>query len=84
MTFFETTAQQNKLATIGREMMNFSEYYGNLSKLTDDQLRTLNDLSHVGHMLTRFGTTFGVTVADFTDQDRKLIVDFINNKLNVQ
>ena len=84
MTFFETTAQQNKLATIGREMMDFSEYYGNLSKLTDDQLRTLNELSHVGHMLTRFGTTFGVTVADFTDQDRKLIVDFINNKLNVQ
>jgi len=86
-TFFESTPAQKQLANIGRDMMLFSEEYGKihgLKAVTDDGLRTLNNLSQVGHMLTHFGANFGVTVKDFTDEDRKLIVDFINKKVDIQ
>ena len=48
---FEATTEEKTLATAGREMMNYSEEYGKLhglKKVTDNGLRTLNELSHVG------------------------------------
>jgi len=87
MTFFEATAQQKQLANIGRAMMDFSEEYGKIHGLravTDDGLRTLNELSQVGNMLTQVGGVWGTTSDDFTDADRQLIVEFINKTLIVE
>ena len=87
MTFFEATPQQKQLANIGRAMMDYSEEYGKINGLkavTDDGLRTLNELSHVGNMLTHFGANYGTSAKDFTDADRKLIVEFMNKTLIVE
>jgi hypothetical protein len=86
-TFFEATPQQKKLANIGRAMMDWSENYGRehgLAKVTDNGLRTLNDLSHVGGKLAHFGAPFGTSQADFSDADRKLIVDFCNKTVDIE
>jgi hypothetical protein len=80
MAFFEATKEQKQLATIGRQMMDYSENYGKINGLkavTDDGLRTLNNLSHVGNALTHFGATFGTTINDFSEEDRELIVQWM-------
>ena len=87
VTFFEATPQQKQLADIGRAMMDWSENYGKiygLKAVTDDGLRTLNEMSHVGNMLAHFGAAYGTKAKDFTDADRKLIVDFINKKVDIE
>ena len=84
ITFFEATTEQKKLAKIGREMMNYSEEYGKINGLkavTDDGLRTLNEMSHVGNMLTRFGATYGTSAKDFNDADRELIVSWMQGSI---
>jgi hypothetical protein len=86
-TFFEATAQQKQLAAIGRDMMDWSEEYGKihgLRRVTDNGLRTLNNLSHVGHKLTQVGGVWGTTVKDFDEADRKLIVDFMQKKVDIE
>ena len=86
MAFFEATQEQKQLAAIGRDMMDYSENYGKefgLRNVTDDGLRTLNNLSHVGNMLTRVGGAWGTTVNDFTDEDRKLIVAFMQKEVDI-
>ena len=87
MQFFEVTEQQKQLARIGDAMMNFSEEYGKthgLKGVTDEGLRTLNNLSHVGHMLTHFGAPFGTTQKDFTEADQKLIVSFMQKTVDIE
>ena len=87
MTFFEATKEQKQLAAIGRQMMDFSENYGKehgLRDVTDNGLRTLNELSHVGNMLTHYGATFGTTIKDFTEADRELIVQFMQKKVDIE
>ena len=87
MAFFEATQEQKQLAKIGRDMMDFSEEYGKihgLRRVTDNGLRTLNNLSHVGHKLTQVGGVWGTTVKDFDDADRKLITDFMQNKVDIE
>jgi hypothetical protein len=87
MTFFETTESQKKLARIGQQMMDFSEYYGQthpLNKLTDEQLSELNELSHVGNMLTYYGAPFGTSRKDFSDKDMQLIARFMKKTLDTQ
>jgi len=86
MAFFEATTEQKQLATIGREMMNYSEEYGKihgLGPVTEDGLRTLNNLSHVGNALTHFGATFGTTAKDFSDEDRELIVSWMQGTITI-
>ena len=86
-TFFEATPKQKQLADIGRAMMDWSENYGKefgLKAVTDDGLRTLNNMSHVGNMLTHFGAPMGTREKDFTDADRKLIVDFMNKEVDIE
>lgn len=86
-TYFEVTAEQKKLARIGQSMMDYSENYGKefgLKAVTDDGLRTLNNLSHVGNMLTHFGAPWGTKTKDFSDADRKLITDFINKTVDIE
>ena len=87
MTFFEATAQQKQLATIGRQMMDFSEEYGKingLARVTDDGLRVLNELSHVGNMLTHYGANWGTTLKDFTDADLALIAKFMKKEVDIE
>ena len=87
MAFFEATKEQKQLATIGRQMMDFSEDYGKihgLKAVTDDGLRTLNNLSHVGNALTHYGATFGTTANDFTDEDRELIAQWMQGAVVVE
>ena len=87
MAFFEATQEQKQLATIGRQMMDYSEEYGKLHGLkavTDDGLRTLNNLSHVGAALTHFGATFGTTAKDFSDEDRELIVQWMQKSVVIE
>jgi hypothetical protein len=86
-TYFEATPKQKELADIGRDMMNWSEEYGKINGLkavTDDGLRTLNNLSHVGNLLTQFGAPYGTTQSDFTEADRKLIADWMQKKVDIE
>jgi len=86
-TYFEATPQQKQLANIGREMMNFSEEYGKihgLKAVTDDGLRTLNNLSHIGYMLTSFGAVYGSTKKDFSEADMELISNFMQKKVDIE
>ena len=86
-SFYEATAQERKLISVGREMMDYSEEYGKiygLKAVTDDGFRTLNNLSHVGGMLTRFGTTFGTTAQNFTEEDRELIVAWMQKAVVIE
>jgi len=86
MAFFEATQEQKQLATIGRQMMDFSEDYGKihgLKAVTDDGLRTLNNLSHVGNALTHFGANWGTTAKDFSEEDRELIVQWMQGTVTV-
>jgi len=87
MAFFEATTEQKQLATIGREMMNYSEEYGKINGLkavTDAGLTTLNNLSHVGNALTHFGATFGTSAKDFNDEDRELIVSWMQGTVEIE
>ena len=87
MAYFEATQEQKQLATIGRQMMDYSEEYGKihgLKAVTDDGLRTLNNLSHVGAALTHFGATFGTTAKDFSEEDRELIVQWMQKSVVIE
>jgi len=87
MAIFEATQEQKQLATIGREMMNYSEEYGKihgLGPVTEDGLRTLNNLSHVGNALTHFGATWGTTAKDFSEEDRELIVQWMQKRIVIE
>ena len=87
MAYFEATAEQKQLATIGRQMMDYSEEYGKihgLKAVTDDGLRTLNNLSHVGNALTHFGATWGTTAKDFSEEDRELIVQWMQKRIVIE
>ena len=86
-TFFESTPEQKQLADMGRAMMDYSENYGKefgLKMVTDNGLRMLNELSHVGYMLTTVGASFGAAEKDFDAAERKLIVDFANKKVDIE
>ena len=85
--FFEATPQQKQLANIGREMMDFSEEYGKIHGLkgvTDDGLRTLNNLSQVGNMLTHFGALYGTSKKDFTEADIELITNWMQKTVDIE
>ena len=85
--FFAPTKEQKQLADIGRAMMDYSENYGKihgLKAVTDDGMRTLNNLSQVGNMLTTYGAAYGATINDFTDVDMKLISDFMQEKVDIE
>ena len=87
MAYFEATQEQKQLAQIGREMMDFSEQYGvkhGLKNVTDEGLRTLNNLSHVGNMLTRYGATFGTTIKNFSQEDLELIARFMKKEVDIE
>tara|TARA_B110000977_G_C10666638_1_gene334008 strand:+ start:40 stop:324 length:285 start_codon:yes stop_codon:yes gene_type:complete len=80
---FETPQAQKQLATIGRQMQDYSEEFGKvhgLKHLKEGGLRVLNELSQVGGMLYRYGVTFGTKFTDFTDEDLQLIARFMKGE----
>jgi hypothetical protein len=82
MAYFEATKEQKQLATIGRDMMNYSEEYGKihgLKAVTDNGM-----LSHVGNMLTQYGAPYGTTIKDFTDEDQALIASWMQKKVDIE
>lgn len=87
MAYFEATQEQKQLAKIGRDMMNYSEEYGKihgLGPVTEDGMRTLNNMSHVGNMLTHYGAAFGTAAKDFSDEDRELIVQWMQGTITIE
>tara|TARA_B110000503_G_C6849418_1_gene290165 strand:- start:79 stop:363 length:285 start_codon:yes stop_codon:yes gene_type:complete len=80
---FETPQAQKQLAAVGRQMQDYSEDFGKvhgLKQLKEGGLRILNELSHVGGMLIRFGVVFGSSMKDFTDEDLQLIARFMKGE----
>ena len=81
---FETSTSHKQLATVGRQMQDYSENFGKehgLKHLKEGGLRVLNELSQVGGMLIRFGVTFGTTLKDFTEADMQLVAAFMQGKI---
>ena len=87
MTFFEITKEQKQLAAIGQQMMDWSENYGKIHGLravTDNGLRTLNEMSQVGNMLTHYGAPYGTRFKDFTEADLELIAKFMKKEIDIE
>ena len=82
MAFFETTTGQRELAVLGRQMMDMSEY-ANCKGLKEHDFKLLNDLSHVGNMLTKVGVTWGTKESDFTAEDKDLIARFMKKENDI-
>ena len=82
MAFFETTTGQRDLAVLGRQMMDMSEY-ANCKGLKEHDFKLLNDLSHVGNMLTKVGVTWGTKESDFTAEDKDLIARFMKKEIDI-
>ena len=80
--YFETTTGQKQLADIGRKMMDMSEY-ANCKGMKEEGFKELNDLSHVGNMLTKVGIVFGVKESDFTAEDKDLIARFVKKEIDI-
>ena len=80
--YFETTTGQKTLADIGRQMMDMSEY-ANCKGMKEEGFKQLNDLSHVGNMLTKVGIVFGVKESDFTAEDKDLIARFVKKEIDI-
>ena len=84
---YEVADGTKQLVRIGSDMMDWSEEYGKIHGLkgvTDNGLRTLNDMSHVGRRLTTVGAAFGASLKSFTQEEQKLIADFINKEVDIE
>jgi len=82
-SIYEATAGQKQMAVIGRAMCDMSEY-ANCKGMKEAEFKLLNDLSHVGSMLTKVGNTFGPKLdKDFTAEDMDLITRFIKKEIDI-
>lgn len=81
-SIYEVSEQHKQLASIGRQMMDMSEY-ANCKGFKEADFKLLNDLSHVGNMLTKLGNTFGPTAKSFTQEDRDLVARFSQGLINI-
>lgn len=81
-SIYEVSEQHKQLASIGRQMMDMSEY-ANCKGMKDEDFKLLNDLSHVGSMMTKIGNAFGPKVEDFTEEDRNLIARFTKGEVDI-
>jgi hypothetical protein len=80
-SIYENT-QFKDLAVIGRQMMDMSEY-ANCKGMKDADFKLLNDMSHVGNLLTKLGMAFGPTIKDFTQEDLDLIARFMKKEIDI-
>jgi hypothetical protein len=81
-SIYEATENQKQLAVIGRAMMDMSEY-ANCKGMKEEDFKLLNDMSHVGNMMTKVGNTFGPTMKDFTQEDLDLIARFMKKEIDI-
>ena len=81
-SIYEATANQKQLAVIGRAMMDMSEY-ANCKGMKEEDFKLLNDMSHVGNMMTKVGNTFGPRMKDFTQEDLDLIARFMKKEIDI-
>ena len=82
-SIYEVGEQHKQLAAIGRRMMDMSEY-ANCKGMKDEDFKLLNDLSHVGNLLTKLGNAFGPKLdKDFTAEDMDLIARFMKKEIDI-
>jgi hypothetical protein len=81
-SIYEATENQKQLAVIGRAMMDMSEY-ANCKGMKEEDFKLLNDMSHVGNMMTKVGNTFGPTMKSFTQEDLDLIARFMKKEIDI-
>ena len=82
-SIYEVSAQYKQLADIGRKMMDMSEY-ANCKGMKDEDFKLLNDMSHVGNLLTKLGNAFGPKLdKDFTQEDMDLIARFMKKEIDI-
>ena len=81
-SIYEVNAQFKELATIGRAMMDMSEY-ANCKGMKDEDFKLLNDMSHVGNLLTKLGNAFGPKLSHLTEEDKNLIARFVKKEIDI-
>jgi hypothetical protein len=82
-SIYEATTAQKNMAVIGRQMMDMSEY-ANCKGMKEADFKLLNDLSHVGNLLTKLGNAFGPRLdKDFTAEDMNLIARFTKGEVDI-
>ena len=82
-SIYEATTAQKNMAVIGRQMMDMSEY-ANCKGMKEADFKLLNDLSHVGNLLTKLGNAFGPRLdKDFTAEDMNLIARFVKKEIDI-
>ena len=82
-SIYEVSAQYKQLANIGRAMMDMSEY-ANCKGMKEEDFKLLNDMSHVGSLLTKLGNAFGPKLdKDFTQEDMDLIARFMKKEIDI-
>ncbi len=81
-SIYEVSEQHKQMAVIGRRMMDMSEY-ANCKGMKDEDFKLLNDMSHVGSLLTKLGNAFGPKLEDFTAEDMNLIARFVKKEIDI-
>jgi hypothetical protein len=82
-SIYEVDAKYKQLAAVGRQMMDMSEY-ANCKGMKEEDFKLLNDLSHVGNLLTKLGNAFGPKLEkDFAAEDMDLIARFMKKEIDI-
>ena len=81
-SIYEVSEQHKQMAVIGRNMMDMSEY-ANCKGMKEEGFKLLNDMSHVGSLLTKLGNAFGPKLEDFTAEDMNLIARFVKKEIDI-
>jgi len=79
---YEVSEDYKHMAKVGRAMMDMSEY-ANCKGMKEADFKLLNDMSHVGNMMAKVGTTFGPTMKSFTAEDLELIRRFEQKEIDI-
>ena len=82
-SIYEVDARYKELAVVGRQMMDMSEY-ADCKGMKEKDFKLLNDMSHVGNLLTKLGNAFGPKLdKTFTAEDKELIARFIKKEIDI-
>ena len=82
-SIYEVDAKYKQLAAVGRHMCDMSEY-ANCKGMKEQDFKLLNDMSHVGSLLTKLGNAFGPKLEkDFTAEDMNLIARFVKKEIDI-
>ena len=82
-SIYEVDAKYKQLAAVGRRMCDMSEY-ANCKGMKDEDFKLLNDMSHIGSLLTKLGNAFGPKLEkDFTAEDMNLIARFVKKEIDI-